>query len=111
MPRTLKTGDSYPELRMRLSDANGPVDLSTATGITVIGKKGATAIGPLTATADAPQSDPDLKGWITAPIAPADTAIDGEYLVVAKVIWAPNQQTTFPSTGTETLTIELNQNP
>jgi hypothetical protein len=106
MPRTLKTGDSYPELHMRLSDVNGPVDVSSATGITVTGKKGATTIGPLTATADAPQSDPDIKGWITAPIAPADTATDGEYDVVAKVTWAPNQVTSFPSEGTEKLTIE-----
>lgn len=108
MPRTLKTGDSYPELHIRCSDANGFVDMSVATAITVVAKKGATLIGPITATADSPQSDPTVKGWITAPIAPADTAVEGEYAVVVKATWAPNQQTTFPSEGTETLTIEVN---
>lgn len=106
MPRTLKAGDSYPELHMLLSDANGPVDLTTLLSITVIGKKGATTIGPLSATADTPQSDPEIMGRLTAPIAPADTATIGEYNFYVTVTWSANQVTTFPSTGSETLTIE-----
>ncbi len=111
MPRVMKAGESYPELRIRLGDANGNLDVSTATAITVAAKKGATLVGPLTATADAPQSDPNIKGWITAPIAPSDTGVDGSYDVVVKVTWAANQITYFPGEGVEVLTIEINPHP
>jgi hypothetical protein len=112
MPRTMKQGDSYPELHMRLSDANGPINLDPApASISVYAKKGATAIGPLTATPDAPQSDPDVKGWITAPLSTSDTGVEGEYDVVAKVTWSAGQVTTFPSEGTEKITIEVNPHP
>lgn len=108
MPREMYSGESYPELHIRVSNANGFVDMSTATAITVGGKKGSTPIGPLTATADSPQSDPAVKGWITAPIATTDTAIDGEFIIVVKVTWAVGQVSYF---GPETLNVLVNPHP
>lgn len=115
MPRTMKARDSYPALKITLSDANGTVDLTNALGAikVFIAPPGQTLI-TLTGTKRTPQSGAD-KGVIDAPFTtttftsatlgalPAN-AIPTEVQVAWDV--GATQVTTFPGSGYEAITIE-----
>lgn len=115
MPRTMKAKDSFPSLRIVVSDANGPVDLTTAAGtIKVFIAPPGQALITLTGTKVTPQTGADL-GAITAPftITTFTTATLGalpvnDIPVEVQVHWdaGNTQRTTFPASGYESLSIE-----
>lgn len=114
MPRTMKARDSYPALKITLSDANGPVNLTAALGaikvfiqpvgqtlITLTGTK-RTQVGADIGVIDAPFT----VGTFTAATLGALPAND--ILTEVQVAWdvGATQVTTFPGSGYEAITIE-----
>ena len=102
--RTVYIGDTFPAVLLQVSDetlaVSGPLNLSTASSITVdfVGKKGTftspgTAIWP-------PQSDPDgVHKWnLLAPLVAGDTAVADTYDIFVVVTWPTNNVQTFPCT-------------
>ena len=108
MPREMLAGTSWPILEGVVSDANGPVDLTSATTITVY-----TRLAPASATAYpavkvTPQTGDD-EGRFTADIDPGDFPAGevGEHEVVVKVQWdALGDDISY--FGVDTLTITEN---
>jgi len=104
---TIKQHDLYPPLQFTLSDANGPVDLSTAESITLLMKSGGTVVDG-TCTADADQVT--NKGVATYTWVSGDTDTAGTYDVEFEVAW-PDGIETFPNTGYLSIVIEPDLGP
>lgn len=95
---TIKQHDTWPPLAFTLSDASGPVDLTTATTIKFIAK-GQTVIITGTCVKDPDQTVNKGKGTYT--FLAADTAVNGLYDVEFEVNWGgtPAKVETFPNVG------------
>lgn len=115
MSRTIKTGTTWPPLRMLLSDEDGPVDLSTADSIQYYAKlAGTEATITGTFTPDSGQSTPpadgDLtgRGWVEHDFNEnvSETTQSGTWHIWAGVTWAENDLEWFPHAGSESLVIE-----
>ncbi len=95
----IKRGDLLPVLTATLTDtpAGGvaaPINLTTATGIRVIGRRAgvATNLFDRTVTGTA-------AGVVTMPWQAADTAIAGRLWVEIEVTWPGSKPQTFPARG------------
>lgn len=95
----LKRGDTAPPLRATLSDAGTPIDLTTATGIKVIGKRqGATLFSRTVTGTD--------QGLIVMPWGDADTQLPGVLQVEIEVTWAGGTVQSYPAVGYLTVMID-----
>lgn len=92
----IKQNDTYPPLQAQLSDASGPVNLTTADSVVLnLKAKGAGAIiggGPCTITV--PAEGRVTYAWTLADTG-AVTVFDGEF----QVNWGAGAVTTFPNNG------------
>lgn len=104
---TLKAHDTWPPVRFTLSDANGPVDLSTATTVKMI-LKGTANTGAVTITGTC-VPDPDQtanKGKGSYTWATGDTDNPDTYNAEFEVTWGDGTIETFPNDGYKTVLIE-----
>ena len=101
MPRTIKRGDTYPFLRLVVSEDGFPIDLTAADTIKVIMK---TELGAaLVFTADTYDA---VNGGIEYEWLSGDTDTSGEYNLEVEIEWAAGGFQTVPNSGYDLLTIE-----
>lgn len=106
MPTSIKRGDTWPPLRGLASDADGPINMTAATSITLLAKSGSTLISG--AVSALPTPDADGFNWSYTWDA-ADTSIVGEYSVELEIDWGDDHYETIPNEGHETLHIVQDQ--
>jgi hypothetical protein len=97
----LKRGDTAPPLRVTITDAGAPVDLTPATGIKVIGSQNGTMLFSRTVTGT-------NQGVVVMPWSAGDTATPGLINVEIEVTWpgSPPTVQTFPASGTLTVLVD-----
>lgn len=106
MPTTIKRGDTWPPLRGLAADEDGPINMTTATSVTLLAKYNTTLISGTVV----PLASPDADGFNWSYTwGSADTSIVGEYSVELEINWGGGQFETIPNDGTETLTIVQDQ--
>src|ERR1700733_8450843 len=89
---TIKQGDTWPPLAAILSDANGPIDLSTATTIEIWMKGiSGTVVSGLCTPVDA------AAGSIIYSWGPTDTAVPDTYNVEFEITWSGGGEETVPN--------------
>lgn len=90
----LKQNDTWPPLTSVLTDANGAINLTTATSVTIHmkGLLGSTVTGACVVT-DAP------NGKVSYTWAVGDTAIVDTYNVEFAIVWTVGGEETVPSGG------------
>lgn len=90
------TGDLEPDLEVTLSSRDGAVDISTASSVRVIGRRGSTIIF------DRAPSDTDVVGdtsVVTMEWQAGDTATKGRIQVEVEVTWPGMRPQTFRAAG------------
>ena len=106
---TIKQNDTYPPLEAVLSDATGPIDLTTSTTITMILKATTGAVVPyltkLCSIVNAP------GGRVRASWAPTDLDMAGTYNGEFEIIWDDSSVETVPNSGYFSLEIEPDLGP
>jgi hypothetical protein len=92
---TIKQHDTWPPLRATLSDADGPVDLTTADTVRFIYKEpvGVTAVVRVTTVTAATDGKIEYE-WVAG-----DTAVATTYNAEFEVTWGDGEITTFPNAG------------
>jgi hypothetical protein len=106
MPRSMPAGTSWPILEGVVTDSNGPVDLTSASVVTLYARLGTEPAIELAATPVLPQTGGDKGRW-TADIAPVTFTSTGEYASIVKVQWDAGA-TNISYFGPDTLTITAN---
>lgn len=76
----IKRSDTYPDLVLDLFDENGPVDLSSATGVHVLAVRGQSLVINREGVGTS-------NGTVTVPLEPGDTAVSGALGIEVKVSW------------------------
>lgn len=99
---TIKAYSTWPPLSAVLSDANGPIDLSTATSVTLFleGTLGGLITGPCTIT-DA------TAGTVQFPWAAGDTDVADTYELEFKIIWSAGGDQRVPNAAANNPTVEI----
>lgn len=94
MTATIKRGDAEPALRLTLTGADGPVDLTAATTVRLLlaARNGTLAV-------DAALAARPANGQLTYTWGLTDTAAIGSYRVEVEVTWPGGRKQTFPSDG------------
>lgn len=98
---SLKQHDTWPPLNATLSDANGPIDLTGATSVTLIMKPtggGSTITG--TCTIVSAVAGTIRYTWITG-----NTAVAGTYNLEFEILWSDGKIGTVPNEGYKTVEI------
>jgi hypothetical protein len=93
---TIKQNDTWPPLSAQLKDANGPVDLTTATGVELhLKSKGTGTVtgGGACTIADA------VAGRVTYTFTTADTDTVTVFDAEFEVDWGAGAISTFPNSG------------
>lgn len=91
MAFTIKQHDNYPDLVLTLSDQNGPINLTSATGVKLILKFGTTSIiGAMTKTDAA-------NGVVTYTWGEGSTDLAGTYRGEVEITWATGKIETVPN--------------
>jgi len=109
MARTMKVGATFPPMRGQATDGQGnPVDLSTATTLTMIAISGShTMTGPAVALHPPIDDEDGIHHWNWQyNFAVGDTAVAGTYKVYLKADLGSGEIEFYPDAGSETLTIE-----
>lgn len=81
-------GDLLPDLKVALVDDDGPVDLSTASTVTLIGARGDAIVFSEDVVGGA-------DGIVTLPLQAAWTADLGTIYLEMRVVWPTNKPQTF----------------
>lgn len=104
MPRTIFTGDLYPNVRGQASDSTGVLDLSTATSLQFRAKSGATLVSGAAVADTPPIADADgVHHWNWHYVlVGTDTTTVGTYDVELFVTWPSAKPQTF---GGETIIV------
>jgi hypothetical protein len=94
----MKRGDTWPYLKLVLSDQSGPINLSTATQVRLLLKSRTVVIttGPVTISNA-------VAGEITYQWEADDLLIAGDYDGEAEITWASGKVQTVPNDGYFTL--------
>jgi hypothetical protein len=95
--RTMQTGDTYPPLKGLASDADGPVDLTSADSMRALMKSLTTLIELPADVIDPIEVDDDESFNWSADWGIGDSDVPGDYLVQLEVTWAAGQIETFPN--------------
>lgn len=101
---TIKQHDTWPPLVAILSDANGVIDLTTATTVKLLLKSlgaGSTVVSG-TCTVDAPPT----QGQVTYDWQPADTASVNTFNGEFEITWSNGKITTVPNDSYFTVEIK-----
>lgn len=96
---TIKQHDNYPYLQASLSDANGPVDLTTAVQVKFIAKGVSVTVTGTCSIIDA------TNGVIQYQWAAGDTGTPDDYEVEFEVTWPSAKVQTFPNDSYKSLTV------
>lgn len=103
---TIKQGDTWPPLRGRAEDSDGPMPLASADGLEVILKGDTVTITGVAAVIDPPDADGFNWRYVWAD---TDTAVVGVYQVELEITWdalaTPPQVQTVPNVGFKTVEI------
>lgn len=101
----VRRGDDLPALELTLTDglAGDPVDLTTATRVRLLGKRGAVTVVDVDLAAR-----PD-DGTLTRTWAGTETDTLGRLLIVVQVTWPGGAVQTFPGSS-EFLTVDIVRN-
>ncbi len=94
MSRTIKRGDTKPDLVIGLTDNGLAVDLSTAVAVRVIAQRGGATLFIDTAPTLAA-----LTGVVTHLWTATQTAAVGRIFIEVEVTWGDNSVQTFPDRG------------
>lgn len=100
----MKRGDTLPALRATLTDDGAPVDLTAATTIRVLLRRGSTLVINRVVTG----TD---QGVVTMPWQTGDTAIAGILRGEVEVTWPDGKVQTWPPTDTFTVEISADLGP
>lgn len=93
---TIKQGDTKPSLVATLQDANGAVDLTNATSVTLHMR----SAGSMTNTVSAAVTITNrAAGAVSYQWQAVDTATAGSYYAEFEVVWNDGTIETFPDTG------------
>ena len=98
---SLKQDDTWPPLNATLSDANGPINLTTATSVTFIMKPtggGSPITGTCTIVSAAAGTVRYV--WVTG-----NTTVAGTYQAEFEILWADGKIGTVPNEGYFTVEI------
>jgi hypothetical protein len=100
--RTIKQHDTWPPLPFALADANGPINLATATNVKFLAKM----TQPVAATihGDCVLVDP-ASGIGRYEWAAGDTAQPGSYRVEFEIDWGAGKIETIPNDNYDTLVV------
>lgn len=98
--RILKQHDLFPSLQATLSDDNGPIDLSTATGVKLLMRTGGTLVSGACTIVDA------RNGIVRYDWARGDTDTVGEYNVEFEITWPTALPETVPNDGYNSIEIQ-----
>ena len=117
MPSTYKRHDTWPPIRGVAADENGNVDLTVADSVKFLAKSGSVLIEGTAEVLDPPESGlidgQSVEFNWKYVLADGDLDTAGDYKVELEVTWdsgtTPPQVETFPSAGTELLTVEEDQ--
>ncbi len=96
----IKRGDTLPALVINLTDGDVAVNLTSATAVKVIGKRGTVA-----AFTDTNPTRDNPAGKVTHTWLAAETAIAGRIAVEVEVTWPGGAPQTFPNSGYLVVTI------
>jgi hypothetical protein len=97
----IKAGDLLPPLVIDLTDNDLPLNITTATGVSVIGTQGTTTVF----TDNAPTRD-NANGIVTHTWVAPQTATPGRMWVEVVVTWPTAKPQTFPALGQLAVDIE-----
>jgi len=109
---TVKRHDHGRERWFTITDANGPVDLTEATTITLIMKSTDISPAVLITLAANPGPDQAGAGMGRAFVVPDndDFSVAGSYSAEAEVLWSDGSEDTFPNGGYRTVQIVADLN-
>lgn len=93
-----KTGDTTPDLTGTVTDANGPVNIFTATSLRFISKNGINTVTGAAVKID--DGTVPLRGKWKYVWAPTDLSIAGDWEVEIEVTWSAGKIETFPNSKT-----------
>ena len=103
----IKRGDSWPPIDAQLTDQDGPIDLTTATSVTLLFK---TASGSTTYSKACTVTDAATGlvryAWTTADAASGPTSEVNTFNIEWEILWSDSTKTTVPNVGYKTLAIE-----
>ena len=94
-----KTGDTAPDIAGTVTDANGPVNISTATSLRFIAKSGSNPVIAGAATKVDDGTTP-LRGKWKYTWGASDLSIAGTWEVEIEVTWTSGKIETFPNSKT-----------
>jgi hypothetical protein len=90
-----KTGDTWPPITGIVSDANGPVNINTATGVRFIAKSGTTTIAGAATNLD--DGTVPNRGKFKYTWGSSDLSQAGDYESEVEVTWQVGRVETFSS--------------
>jgi hypothetical protein len=104
---TIKQHDTWPPLRAQLSDADGPVDLTTVDTVRFLYKEatGITSVARVCTVTEALEGRVEYE-WIAG-----DTALVKLYNAEFEVTWGDGEITTFPNSGYFTFEVVADLGP
>lgn len=100
----VKANDTYPPITAVLSDANGPINLTTATTVMFIMKSSTGVMVSGTCTITSPTAGQVQYLWATS-----DLAVIGQYEVEFEIHWSGGGIQTVPNAETANPTIEVDR--
>lgn len=106
---TIKRNDTWPPLKAILSDANGPIDLTAASSVTLKMRSSTVLVSAGAALITGPTAGEVTYYWKaaqTTPTAlPADTGFVGVYNVEWEIQWSSGGVQTVPNINYSTIEI------